>query len=53
MNLGFGGITAYTVLVRRVVEVRTILRKAAQYRLARLVVGMLGALPFALALVLV
>jgi GAF domain-containing protein len=44
-------VTAYAVLVQRVLDVRTILRKAAQYALARGSVASLAGIPFALILV--
>lgn len=43
--LAMAGTTAYSVAVRRVLDVRTVLRKAAQYGLARLAVGALVVLP--------
>lgn len=49
MNLTFilamAATTAYSVAVRHVLDVRTVLRKAAQYGLARLAVGTLIVLP--------
>lgn len=43
-------VTAYAVVVQRVLEVRTILRKAAQYALARGTVAAAVGIPFALVL---
>jgi hypothetical protein len=45
--LAMAGTTAYAVVVRHVLDVRTVLRKAAQYALARLAVGVLVGLPLA------
>jgi hypothetical protein len=46
------GITAYAVVVQRVLDVGAILRKAAQYAAARVVTGLLAALPFGAVVVL-
>lgn len=43
--LAMAGTTAYSVAVRQILDVRTVLRKAAQYGLARLAVGALVVLP--------
>ena len=53
MVLATLGITAYAVMVQHVLDVRVVLRKAAQYALARLGFGALAAIPFALLAVLV
>ena len=43
--LAMAAATAYSVAVRQILDVRTVLRKAAQYGLARFAVGALVALP--------
>ncbi len=48
MILSLAAITAYAVLVQHVLDVRTVLRKAARYTLAQGVVGALTLVPFAL-----
>ena len=46
-------ISAYAVMVQHVLDVRTVLRKAAQYGLARVGFGVLAGIPFALLVVLI
>jgi len=45
--LSMAAATAYAVAVQHVLDVRTVLRKAAQYGLARFAVGALAGVPFA------
>ena len=53
MILSLSAITAYAVAVQNVLDVRTVIRKAAQYALARLAVATLAGVPFAIVAVLV
>jgi hypothetical protein len=53
MLLSMAATTTYSITVQHVLDVRTVIRKAAQYGLARLGFAALAALPFALVVALI